>query len=680
VRRAEPGLALHRVAVARGCLLLAFVALSARAAHLSVLDERGWNQGMRQIRTALSLPPERGTIFDRSGNELALTLEAPSVYALPSEVRDAGEAAKQLAPVLGLERSDLVARLSGRRSFRYLSRWVTPEQAARVEALGLPGVGILHEPRRTYPFGGLAAQLLGFANIDGQGVRGIEQQEDAWLRGEGRRLPVERDGSGHLLVSEAEEPWSTAGGDLVLTLDAAMQADAAAMLRDAVQQTGAQGGIVISMDPENGDVLALAEVPGFDPNQFREVPYSTTRSRAFLDALEPGSAMKAFLVASALERGAIDPDTWINCENGSFRVPGKTIRDVHPSGWMHPADILRVSSNIGAVKIALALGARDQYEMLRGFGFGASTGSGFPEESAGLLRPRQAWRPVDQATIAFGQGISVTPMQLAAATAALANGGEWVRPRLIAARRPPRGEWQPVPLDEPRRVLSSDTTRTVLAMLEGVATAQGTGRRAALREVAVAGKTGTAQKLDRATGRYSESRFVAWFIGVAPADAPRLAMVVALDEPRRPSHTGGAAAAPVFARVAAAQLARLGIHTEALIDAPPTAPRAPVVAAVDAEGPPTPPHSLPVASPPRAPAQRTQRLPEVARIGDRVLLPDLRGLSVAEVRQITAKHGLVVEFSGNGRAIAQEPPPGTVVAARGARIRVRFSASGGGRI
>jgi cell division protein FtsI (penicillin-binding protein 3) len=673
VRRREPAPTVRRVALARGCLLAVFVALSARAAHLSVLDERGWDQGNRQIRTALSLPPERGTILDRSGTELALTLQAPSVYALPAGIADAGAAAARLAPILGVPASELAARLGGRSSFRYLRRWVTREQAAQVEALGLPGIGVLDEPRRTYPVGELAASLVGFANIDGRGVRGIEQLEDEWLRGRERRLPVERDGSGRLLVSEAEEPWSTAGGDVVLSLDAAMQADAAALLRDALSETGARGGIVVSMDPENGDVLALAEAPGFDPNHFREVPYSATRSRAFLDAIEPGSALKAFLVASALERGTLDPDDWIDCENGSFRVPGKTIRDVKPSGWLRPADVLRVSSNIGSVKIALGLGARDQYEMLRRFGFGVSTGSGFPEESAGLLRPRQAWRPVDQATIAFGQGISVTAMQMAAATAALANGGEWVRPRLVAARRPPRGEWQAIPVESPRRVVREETARTVLAMLEGVAGPHGTGRRAALRGLAVAGKTGTAQKLDRETGRYSDSRFVAWFIGVAPADAPRIAMVVALDEPRRPSHTGGAAAAPLFARVAAAELARLGVHTEPEIDVPAAAPA--TVARVSAA--PEPRAARAKARPePGPPAASARPIPELARIGDRVLLPDFQGLSVAEVREITARHGLEVEISGGGRAIAQDPPPGTVVVTRGARIRVRFGAVG----
>lgn len=673
MRRAEPTLPVRRVAVARGCLLAAFVVLSARAAHLSVLDERGWDQGNRQIRTVMSLPPERGTIFDRSGSELALTLQAPSVFALPAEIADADAdaAAAKLAPILGLQRKEVAARLRGDRGFRYLRRWVTPEQAARVEALGIGGIDILHEPRRTYPAGGLAASLVGFANIDGEGVRGIEQQEDGWLRGRGRRLPVERDGSRRLLVSEGEAPWSTAGGDVVLTLDAAMQADAAARLAEAVRETGARGGIVVSIDPDNGDVLALAESPGFDPNHFREVPYSATRSRAFLDAVEPGSALKAFLVASALESGTLDADDWIDCENGSFRVPGKTIRDVKPSGWLHPADVLRVSSNIGSVKIAMALGARDQYAMLRRFGFGESTGSGFPEESAGLLRPRQAWRPVDQATIAFGQGISVTVVQLAAATAALANGGEWVRPRLVAARKPPRGEWQPSPVERTRRVVSEETARTVVAMLQGVVGPGGTGRRAALRDLAVAGKTGTAQKLDRATGRYSDDRFVAWFIGIVPADEPRLAMVVALDEPRRPSHTGGAAAAPLFARIAAAQLARLGIHTEPELDVPSRPPAA--VARAETSGA-TPARKA--VRPAPAPAVAARPLPEVAKIGDRILLPDFKGLSAAEVREITAKHGLEVKISGKGRVTSQDPPPGTVVATRSARIRVRLGAGG----
>ena len=376
----------RRVGLTCALLLLAFVGLAARAVHLSVFDERGSILGERQRHSVLVLPPERGTIFDRTGKELALSVEAPSVYALPSELVSLDRAAHQLAPVLGVSTREIRTRLRGRHSFVFLARWVTPARAAKVRELAIPGIGVLEEPRRTYPHKGLAAHAVGFANIDGRGVRGIEQQEDAWLRGTALRLPVERDGSGNLLVRGGEQHWSTAGGDVALTLDAAMQADATLALRDAVKATGARGGIVVSMDPSTGEILALAEAPTFDPNRFREIDYGSTRSQAFLDAIEPGSTFKAFLVAAALENGTLSAGDLIDCGNGSFRVPGRTVRDRKPFGPLSPAEILRVSSNIGAVKIAIDLGPRAHFEMLRRFGFGASTGSGFPDESAGVLR------------------------------------------------------------------------------------------------------------------------------------------------------------------------------------------------------------------------------------------------------------------------------------------------------
>ena len=649
----------RRVGPACALLLLTFVALAARAVHLSVFDERGSILGERQRLSVLVLPPERGTIFDRNGKELALSIAAPSVYAMPSALVSTDRAASQLAPVLGVSAREIRKRLRGRRSFVFLARWVTPARAARVRKLGIPGIGVLEEPRRTYPHKGLAAHVVGFANIDGRGVRGIEQQEDAWLRGTPLRLPVERDGSGNLLVRGGEPHWSTAGGDVALTLDAAMQADATLALRDAVEKTGARGGIVVSMDPSTGEILALAEAPSFDPNRFREIDYGTTRSRAFLDALEPGSTFKAFLVAAALENGTVSTGDLIDCGDGTFRVPGRTVRDRKPFGPLSAAEILRVSSNIGAVKIAFDLGPRAHFEMLRRFGFGASTNSRFPGESAGVLRGSRGWRPSDHAAIAFGQGVGVTAVQLAAASAALANGGEWLRPRLVAARRAPRAPWQPTTPQALRRVVSAETAASVLAMLEGVTGGDGTGRRAALRGLRVAGKTGTAQKFDVALGRYSETRFVAWFIGIAPARDPRLVVVVALDEPRRPFHTGGVSAAPLFARVAAAQLARLRILTE---PERLEARRAPARSRDRKAAP---------AAPPTPPAL------DVARIENRVLLPDFRGLSVAEVKQITSSAELPVEISGDGHAISQEPPPGTVMAAHGVRVLVRFEPRAG---
>jgi cell division protein FtsI (penicillin-binding protein 3) len=576
-----------------------------------------------------------------------------------------------------------------------VSRWVTDAQAQQVEELGLEGIGVLYEPRRVYPNRGLASQVVGFANIDGIGVRGLEQQEDKWLQGTPRRLPVERDARGRLLVNAGEERWRTAGGDIALTIDAALQADAEAALRAAIEATGARGGVVISMDPRNGDVLALTEVPTFDPNYFRELDYRATRSRAFLDAADPGSALKIFLMAAALERGAIAPEDRFDCENGAFRVPGSVIHDSHPHGVLTAAEILQVSSNIGAAKIAFALGRKAHFELLRRFGFGKATGVGFPGESAGVLRPWKQWRPLDHATIAFGQGVAVTPIQLAAAAAALANGGEWLRPRLVMARRAARGPWQPTRVEEKRRVVRPETAAAVLAMMEGVVHPEGTALRAALSGVRVAGKTGTAQKFDPRTATYAEDRFAAWFIGVVPADDPKLVIVAGIDEPRRPLHTGGAAAAPLFARVASAQLARFGVFTEPKSGTPrytpPSGTPALVASAADPNAAATPspvaPRATPTAPVPgvtKKNANATEASIEAAAsraemrlvsIGDRTLLPDFRGLTESEVRQITADTTLDVRMTGHGRAVAQEPPAGTILAGNRALVHIRFERS-----
>jgi len=323
VRGRDLRLASRRIAVARALMLLAFAGLAARAAHLSVVDERGADRGEAQSRRLLTLPPARGTIVDRSGAALAISVEAPSVYAVPSRIDDVDGTAAALARVFGAKATALAARLRGHPSFLFLERWVSPEQARRVRTLALPGVGVLREPRRVYPYRELAAQILGFVNIDAVGVRGIEQQENRWLRGTARRLPAERDARGRLLVSGGEERWSTAGGDVALTIDAALQADAESALHEAVARTGARGGVVISMDPRSGDLLALAELPGFDPNRFRELDYDATRSRAFLDAAEPGSTLKTFLIAAALEDGVIGADDRFDCENGVFEFPAR---------------------------------------------------------------------------------------------------------------------------------------------------------------------------------------------------------------------------------------------------------------------------------------------------------------------------------------------------------------------
>ncbi len=561
----------RRFLIVRNCFLGLLILLAARAIHLTVISKRGAVKGLAQAFTSFTISPERGLIVDRTGAELAVSVNAPSIYAVTGEIQDPKSVAKRIAPILGISHTQIAERLTAHRGFTFLKRWVTPTQAKKIAELDLPGIGIVEEPHRVYPYRELAASLIGFANIDGQGVRGIEEAQDEWLRGNARKIPVERDARGRLLAMPGTDPRAAAGGDIMLTLHAAMQADAEAALDAALEKTGAQSGIIIAMDPYTGELLAIAERPTFDPNRFREIPFVQTRSRAFLDAYEPGSTMKAFLVSAALEEKAIRQDELFDCEQGSYRVPGKTIRDHDPHGLLDPRGILQVSSNIGSIKIAERLGSKKYYNALQNFGFGRSTGSGFPHESSGMLRHWLKWRPLDQANAAFGQGMNVTPLQLAVAASTLANGGMHVEPRLIAATRQHRSNkdtaqedaqaWQPQASTTPTRVIRESTAKSVVSMLESVVSAEGTARRAALRDVRVAGKTGTAQILDSSTGTYYQDRYSAWFFGIVPADAPKLVIVAQLTEPQGIQHTGGDVAAPLFAEVAAAHLAKFDILT-----------------------------------------------------------------------------------------------------------------------
>ena len=488
---------------------------------------------------------------------------------------------------------------------------------------------------------------------------------------------------------------------------------------------------MLSIAPDSGEILALAEAPGFDPNGFRNLAYARTGSPAFQRALEPGSTMKVFLAAAGLDAGALRADTPLDASGGELEVPGKTIRDHRDYGVIDTRRMLQVSSNIGAVHIAHLLGAEAHDAALRRFGFGRSTASGFPSESAGLLRPWRAWKPLDHATIAFGQGVSVTAVQLGAALAALANDGLLQRPRLVAARREAGGRWQRTEPALVGQAVSATSARETLAMMESVVDSEGTARLAALRDVRVAGKTGTAQIFDAQAGRYSHDEYTAWFVGVAPADAPKLAVVVALDRPERPAHTGGAVAAPLFASVAAQQLARFDIHT---VPAPlppaktlvaQTTPKAaddasdgpgPVAAAEAApevttepsardarplahpapefepqpEAPPqasgvarnadstpamreatdpTPPIVPDVASAPPAPSE-----PRAPRAADTVIfVPNLVGATRDEAERLARAETLELLASGGaGIAVSQTPPAGSVISGDARQVVVHF--------
>lgn len=706
----------RRIALLRALFVCLFLLLAARAAHLTVVSERGAFRGKGQLEGVMVLPATRGLIVDRNGVAMALSTQASSVYMLPRDFDGNAKNLDALANALNINPKALRERLRGRKRFTFVRRWVSDEVATRIEALDLPGVGIISEPRRAYPADELASSLLGFANIDGIGVRGIEAQENEWLTGTPVRTPVERDARGRLLARELVAPVSSSGGDVALTIDMAMQAEAETALRDAIKKRGALGGFVVTMDPRTGEILALAESPGFNPNQFRTVDYKKTGSRAFHDALEPGSVMKAFLVAAALDAGAIKRNQRFDTGDGTMQLPGKNIRDHHPYGVIDPSEVLQLSSNIGAVMIAQRLGPEAHYNALLRFGFGRDSGSGFPSESNGLLRGWNDWKPIDHATVSYGQGIGVTAVQLAAAMCALASDGQLRTPRLVSARRRVGGEWEPTAVDEPRRVVKQEVAASVMSMLETVVSADGTGRKAALKGLRVAGKTGTAQKLDVKRRRYSNTRYGAWFMGAAPAEDPKLVIVAMLDEPKGWAHGGGDVAAPLFAKVAAGQLAHLGILTKA--EPIPASKRPELLAktklsvqkakpiklaavtnksaektsalnkprtkakptATNVSAMKTAVTKLPhVAAPPVGPSstRASTALSIVENNNEPVLIPDFRGETVQSVRDMARREAISLEIRGEGLAIHQAPTPGTIVYGVNKRVRVSFSTDGG---
>ena len=568
MRSADLRRAVLRVRIVGLVLLACFVLLGVRATVLSLVPSKAHELAPKQAYTVLQLAPARGVITDRRGAPLALTVPAPSLYAIPKRVEDVPTTARALAKVLGTKDRAIEERLRLGSGFVFVSRWIDAKQADAIAALALPGIGLISEPRRMYPQGALAGRIVGFSNLDGEGVRGIEQAEQKWLAGRADSMIVKRDARGRILAEAGRDLLSTAGGDVALTLDSVLQADAEAALADTVRATGAKGGLVIALDPANGDLLALAEAPAFDPNQFRKTKMNDSRSRIFADALEPGSTFKTFAIAGALQHGAIRARDVFDCENGAWRVPGKTLRDTHPEGLLDVGGVLQKSSNICAAKIGYALGAERHYQMLTAFGFGSRSASGFPGESAGLLRSWRAWRPVDHATVSYGQGVSVTALQLAAATAAIANGGILHEPRLVLARRTGSGAWEKTAHAPGRRVLRAEVAAQVRDMMESVVHVEGTALRASLEGVRSGGKTGTAQVLDTSTGRYFANRYLNWFVGAAPIDAPRIVVVAMVEEPRGIGHTGGATTAPLFARAAAAALARKDIRTQPVFGLP----------------------------------------------------------------------------------------------------------------
>ena len=518
-------------------------------------------RAQRQQRRVVELDAPRGAIFDARGRELAVSVQAHTVYADPSRIEDPARAAAELGAALRLDRRELERRLRRAGEFVFVARKVDHEAAERVRALGLRGVGLLEESRRTYPRGEVAAHVLGFVGTDNHGLSGLESTWDEEIAGETVRQQVLRDARRTLVVAPAAlDAAALAGADLHLTLDATLQYIAERELAAAVRQFDAPGGVIVLLDPRDSAVLAMASYPTFDPNRFGAFSQQAWRNRAVMDAYEPGSTFKMVTAAAALEALAIHPDDRLDCEMGGITLAGTFIGDHKPFGILSFREVIARSSNVGVIKAALRTGTDRMYGMTSAFGFGRPSGIDLPGESAGILRPLERWVGLSTAYAAFGHGLSATPLQLANAYAALANGGSWHQPYVVrGVSREGRYERtkRPGPVQLP---LGAATRQTVVRLLEGVVDEGGSGQGAAIPGYRVAGKTGTAEKSDQRG--YSATDRVASFVGFAPSRAPRLVGIVMIDEPRR-SHYGGVVAAPVFSRVVSQALFYLGVPPHA---------------------------------------------------------------------------------------------------------------------
>ena len=545
-------------------LLCGFGVVLFRLATLQVLQAAELTvKADRQHQKTVSLEGVRGTIVDRHGKMLAMNLEVPSVFGVPTALDSPAKTARSLSPVLRVRADELERKLRQDRGFVWLARKLDPEQGRRLERMPMEGIGIVLEGRRFYPKGPLLSHVLGFAGMDGEGLEGIERRYESHLHGEKRVTVLQRDALGRTVFPKelSNEQSPAPGHQLILTIDEVIQYVVEKELEEAVARAEARSGTMIVLDPSTGALLASAVSPRFDPNAVSALRPDRWRNRALTDAYEPGSTMKAILAAAAIEERVMKPDTLVFGEQGRMAIGNTMIHDHEKLGWLSFAQVIQKSSNVGAAKAGMALGEQRFYRYLQSFGFGERTEIDLPGEAAGLLKHPRDWGGRTLASVSMGQEIGVTPMQMVSAVAAIANGGVLMRPYVVSGIRDAQGQTLKEVLPHvKRRVISPETARTVTTILEGVVT-DGTGGKAAIAGFRVAGKTGTAQKIDSRTGRYSATQFVSSFVGYVPANNPRLAMIVLIDEPRGESW-GGTVAAPVFNRVGEQVLNYLGVSSD----------------------------------------------------------------------------------------------------------------------
>lgn len=588
-------------------------------------------RAQKQQESTLAMNPVRGSILDAKGRVLAESIAAESIYADPQAIENRRAVAKALAGVkgIGLNAREIEAKLRGDGSFAWIARQLPLEVTAEVRKLKLPGVYFLEAHRRSYPRATLAANVIGYVGLDGDGLGGIEHSFDQHVRGTPGKVTLLRDARrGAYLVGGDGANRPRDGHHVVLTIDSVVQFIAERSLESAVKRYKATGGSVLVMDPRDGSILAMASYPTFDPNHFRDFSAIAWRNRNIHDTYEPGSTFKIVTAAAGLEEHIVTPSQMIDCGNGTITIANITIseHDGKRYGMQSFEDVIVNSSNVGSARVGLALGDQRFYSWIRRFGFGQRVGIPLPGEESGLLRRSEKWTQVSPASISIGQEIGVTPLQITRAVASVATGGMLIEPHIVKRIIDDEGKtvWEP-PHAAPTRVMSEKTAAVLNEILKNVVS-RGTGDKAAIAEHVVAGKTGTAQKAGR--GGYSSSRFVGSFAGYVPADQPRLVILAVIDEPW-PVHYGGTVAAPVFREVAEATLRYLGVA--------PSIPSRTIGVA---------PPLLAAFSQPTAPA------------GPATAVPDLRGLDARAAISRAVANGLTVRAIGSGVVTSQDPQPG----------------------
>ena len=627
-----------RVYITAFCFFSFFCVLFLRAYQLQIRDGYKLSDLAKGDYTKkISFLSQRGTIFDRNGNELAISIEVPSIYSCPKEIIQKKSTADLIADALNINKENVLKKIQSKRSFEWIKRKVTPDEIALIKRLNLPGIYFAREGRRYYPYRETCAHVVGFAGQDNKGLEGIELQYNRYLEGKITKFKSTRDALGRQLdyfssLMEKKYPYN-----LILTLDKDISYKAQQALRNAVKKSGSRSGICIVTRPQTGEILAMAVFPEYNPNISRRFEPGKWRNRAVTDCFEPGSTLKSFLMAAALEEGIAKTESVFNCENGHYAIGKYIIHDSRPYGMLNVSEIIKFSSNIGAIKIGQKLGAERYYDYLKKFGFGKHTGIDLPGERKGNMRSVESRSTIGLNNMYFGQGISVSPLQLIMAFGAIANGGHLMRPYLVKSIVDQKGETirEFYPMIK-ENVISPETAREARSILEGVVEKGGTAVRAAIKGYSAAGKTGTAQKVDPIKKIYSEKKFVAIFGGFVPADSPELAILAALDEPKGKPY-GGLVAAPVFSEVGYWTLNYLNITP---------------VLNYNAEDE-------------KEEVKKKYISHKLKEIKAGMLkpegpgiMPDLKGLGIREVLRKARRLGLKVIVEGSGMAVEQSLEPG----------------------